>query len=154
MIVIDAIEKIFEFNPIGPRFSLAVLGTLDTVLTERPPPGHHLLILTTTSHRQALADLGLRPAFKHQVHVPAITSLPGLGAVLGTYLGPADVADILECVRQDIATSGARFAIGVQDLLAVVAHAAGDEENAKETFLSEFQSFYHLDRLEDLALHD
>ncbi len=44
-VVVDDIERLIEFVPIGPRFSNQVLQTLLVLLKKSPPPGHRLLVI-------------------------------------------------------------------------------------------------------------
>lgn len=145
IIIVDNIDEIFGYNPSGPRFSLDILNTLKSAIKAKPPPKHRLLVLTTTSNRLLLDELGLRSCFKHDIYVPAITTVPALSAVLSAYLNEADVKEISAMVRHSVENLKARFSIGVQDLLALVGHAAIDEENVQKCFLSDFEPFYSYD---------
>ncbi|KAM0792734.1 hypothetical protein ACM66B_002510 [Microbotryomycetes sp. NB124-2] len=82
VIVVDGIERILEYVPIGPRFSNAVLQALVVLLGKRPPKGRRLLILSTTSNRQMLADMDALDAFASDIRVPAISSLQQIEKVL------------------------------------------------------------------------
>lgn len=63
VIVLDNIERMIEYSPIGPRFSNIVLQTL-MILTKRvPPKGRRLLILGTTSCIEVMERLDYRQAF-------------------------------------------------------------------------------------------
>lgn len=47
IIVVDSIEKIIEWVPIGPRFSNPVLQALSVLLGKRPPKVSHAFFLET-----------------------------------------------------------------------------------------------------------
>jgi vesicle-fusing ATPase len=49
LIVIDDIERLLEYVPIGPRFSNVILQTLMILVKKMPPVGHKSLIIGTTS---------------------------------------------------------------------------------------------------------
>ena len=70
--IIDNIESLIEYVPIGPRFNTAVLQTIATLLKELPPRGKKLLVIATTSNGTTLQDLGLRQQFTQTMEVPVI----------------------------------------------------------------------------------
>ncbi|KAI0797023.1 AAA-domain-containing protein [Abortiporus biennis] len=82
VIVVDNIERLLEFTPIGPRFSNAILQTLMVLFSRRPPKGRRLLILATTSIRPVLTDLGLSESFDADLRVPPISSISSIRHIL------------------------------------------------------------------------
>lgn len=79
VVVLDNIERLVDFVPIGPRFSNTVLQALMIYLQKVPPLGpppdcfpRKILIIGTTTKETALADLGLTSAFKVPVHCPLL----------------------------------------------------------------------------------
>eukprot|EP01137_Pigoraptor_chileana_P025948 Opistho-2@96200 len=75
VIVVDDIERLLEYAPIGPRFSNTVLQTLMVLLKKQPPKGKRLLVLATTSRRSVLADMGLTDSFDATLKVPNLTKI-------------------------------------------------------------------------------
>ncbi|KAK4687823.1 vesicle-fusing ATPase, partial [Tremellales sp. Uapishka_1] len=75
VIVMDSLERILDWNPIGPRFSNGVLQAIVVLLGKRPPKGRRLLILATTSHRSILTDMDVLSAFDTDIPISPITSL-------------------------------------------------------------------------------
>jgi vesicle-fusing ATPase len=64
IILIDDIERIIDYVPIGPRFSNTVLQTLLVLFKKVPPDdGRRLLIIGTTSIPHLLEDLGIIQTF-------------------------------------------------------------------------------------------
>ncbi|KAA8493624.1 Vesicle-fusing ATPase [Porphyridium purpureum] len=63
VVVLDNIERMIEYAPIGPRFSNAVLQTLMVLVKSLPPEGRRLLILGTTSSAAILHSLQLTQCF-------------------------------------------------------------------------------------------
>lgn len=59
VVVVDEIERLLDYNPIGPRFSNAVCQTLLVQLRQLPPKGRRLLVLATSSQKNVLRDMGL-----------------------------------------------------------------------------------------------
>ncbi|KAH9942575.1 vesicular-fusion protein SEC18 [Amylocystis lapponica] len=82
VIVVDSLERLLEFTPIGPRFSNQVLQTLMVLLGRRPPKGRRLLIIATSSLRPVLTDLGLSETFDAELRVPPISSLRAVDTVM------------------------------------------------------------------------
>ncbi|KAI0722598.1 vesicular-fusion protein SEC18 [Earliella scabrosa] len=82
VIVVDNLERLLDFTPIGPRFSNTVLQTLMVLLARRPPKDRRLLIIATTSLRPVLTDLGLAETFDAELRVPPIASLRAIDIVL------------------------------------------------------------------------
>ncbi|GAA6053700.1 hypothetical protein JCM3770_003173 [Rhodotorula araucariae] len=137
VIVVDGIERILDWVPIGPRFSNGVLQALLVLLNKRPPKDRRLLILGTTSNRQMLHEMDAMDAFSTSLAVPAITTLAQLAAVLdsvellprsgprgaGARAGAGGELDralrALEQAGLDRAGQEGRWAVGVKRLLSV-----------------------------------
>ncbi|KZT05630.1 AAA-domain-containing protein [Laetiporus sulphureus 93-53] len=82
VIVVDNLERLLDFTPIGPRFSNSVLQALMVLFGRRPPKGRRLFIIATSSLRPVLTDLGLSEAFDSELRVPPISSLRAVEHVL------------------------------------------------------------------------
>ncbi|KIH62580.1 ATPase, AAA family [Ancylostoma duodenale] len=63
VLLIDNIERLLDYSPVGPRFSNLVLQALLVLLNEPPPANHRLLVLATSSNRSFLRELELINAF-------------------------------------------------------------------------------------------
>lgn len=50
-IVVDNIERLLDYGPIGPRYSNLTLQALLVLLKKEPPAGRKLLVLCTSSRR-------------------------------------------------------------------------------------------------------
>jgi vesicle-fusing ATPase len=50
-VLVDNIERLLDYGPIGPRYSNLTLQALLVLLKKQPPKGRKLLILCTTSRR-------------------------------------------------------------------------------------------------------
>ncbi|RNA29924.1 vesicle-fusing ATPase 1-like [Brachionus plicatilis] len=72
-VVVDEIESLLDYAPIGPRFSNFVLQTLKILFKKLPPKGRKLLLIATTSEQELVKDLGLYQSFSKVIHVPNIT---------------------------------------------------------------------------------
>ncbi|KAF0990518.1 hypothetical protein HZS_3406 [Henneguya salminicola] len=74
-IVLDNIERILEYVPIGPRFSNTVLQTLLVLLNKRLPSKHKLLVIATTSYISVMEEMGVSQIFTRTLAVPQITEI-------------------------------------------------------------------------------
>uniref|UniRef100_A0A1D1Z157 Vesicle-fusing ATPase n=1 Tax=Anthurium amnicola TaxID=1678845 RepID=A0A1D1Z157_9ARAE len=74
IIILDDIERLLEYVPIGPRFSNVISQTLMVLLKRLPPMGKNLLVIGTTSELGFLESLGICDAFSVTYHVPVLTT--------------------------------------------------------------------------------
>jgi vesicle-fusing ATPase len=72
VILLDDLERIIEYTPLGPRFSNMILQTLLVLLKKPPPPPNRLLIVGTTSISHLLEDVQLISIFNLTVHIPKL----------------------------------------------------------------------------------
>ncbi|KAL2078118.1 hypothetical protein ACEWY4_025803 [Coilia grayii] len=72
-VVVDDIERLLDYVPIGPRFSNLVLQALLVLLKKPPPNGRKLLIIGTTSRKDVLQEMEMLDAFSTKIHVPNIS---------------------------------------------------------------------------------
>ncbi|TEB30055.1 vesicular-fusion protein SEC18 [Coprinellus micaceus] len=140
VIVLDNIERLIEWTPMGARFSNGVLQTLLVLLKRRPPKGRRLLIIATSSLRPILTDLGLDDTFDSEIRVPPITDLLALEHVLQEVeLFPSD-HERQRALRmlQDAGFTSRRgdfdskLQIGIKKLLSMVEMARQEPENVAE----------------------
>lgn len=90
IIILDDIERILDYTPLGPRFSNVVLQTLLVLLKKIPDTGKaegreqpRLMVIGTTSMASQLEDLQLISAFNVVTHVPNLSSPDEYKTVLG-----------------------------------------------------------------------
>lgn len=74
-VVVDNIERLLDYGPIGPRYSNLTLQALLVLLKKQPPKGRKLLIICTSSRRQVLEDMEMLSAFTSILHVPNISTI-------------------------------------------------------------------------------
>lgn len=82
ILVIDQIESLIEYVPIGPRFSNNILQVLKTLIAKRPPKKNKLLIFVTTSSHSLIRNLDLLGTFDNDLAVPNITDIKDIYNVL------------------------------------------------------------------------
>jgi vesicle-fusing ATPase len=92
IIILDDIERLLEYVPIGQRFSNAILQTLHVCL-KKTVKGKKMLILGTTSKLEALRAMQLADEFSTVIKVPDIHPGEELSQIL-TSLGSFPSNDI------------------------------------------------------------
>ena len=120
LIVVDDVERILEYTPVGPRFSNTVLQTLLVLLKKAPPEDHRkLMVIATTSVSNHLADLQLTDAFNVVLNVPQLESPEEIAAALADRVpDDAQRAAIAAAINKPI---------GVKQLLMVLEMARDPE---------------------------
>lgn len=69
-IILDNIERLIEYIPIGPRFSSAVLQTILVLLSKRPPTiNSKLMVIVTSSNLDLLKRLDMMNLFNNHIHI-------------------------------------------------------------------------------------
>ncbi|KAJ9598883.1 hypothetical protein L9F63_026582, partial [Diploptera punctata] len=135
-ILVDNIERLLDYGPIGPRYSNLTLQALLVLLKKEPPRGRKLLILCTSSRRQVLDDMEMLSAFTAVLHVPNISQPDHLMAVL-------EESDVF--TKKDLSSmarkiQGHRVFIGIKKLLALIDMARQtDEQYRVIKFLSKLE---------------
>ena len=129
VVVIDNIERIVDWVPIGPRFSNAVLQILMVLIRKQPPKGRKLLILGTSTERTTLKDLDLFRCFDADIAIPNVNTREELAHVLeksGVSRMDQDrsLREIRELTRSD------EIDVGIQKVLLGVETAKQDEDMA------------------------
>jgi vesicle-fusing ATPase len=81
-IVVDNIERLLDYGPIGPRYSNITLQALLVLLKKQPPKGRKLLVICTSSRRQVLEDMEMLSAFTSILHVPNLSTADHISSVL------------------------------------------------------------------------
>ncbi|XP_026033868.1 vesicle-fusing ATPase-like isoform X2 [Astatotilapia calliptera] len=119
-VVVDDIERLLDYVPIGPRFSNMVLQALLVLLKKPPPKGRKLLIIGTTSRKDVLQEMEMLDAFSTTIHIPNISKVEQLMEafeLLGSF-NEKERAMIAKAVQ------GQRLGIGIKKLLMLIEMAA------------------------------
>ncbi|KAM9773448.1 vesicle-fusing ATPase-like [Syngnathus typhle] len=119
-VVVDDIERLLDYVPIGPRFSNLVLQALLVLLKKPPPKGRKLLIIGTSSRKDVLQEMEMLNAFSTTVHVPNISTGEQLVEALEL------LGSFQEKERAAIANAvkGQRLWIGIRKLIILIEMAA------------------------------
>ncbi|KAI8973858.1 P-loop containing nucleoside triphosphate hydrolase protein [Pilobolus umbonatus] len=135
VIVIDGIERLLDYVPIGPRFSNSVLQALLVLLKKKPPKDRRLLILATTTQRQILEQMDMTSEFSAEIYIPTITTLEEVDTVLESIelFTERERNKAFSLLRQ--ANINQTLSIGVKKLL-MIAEMARQDENKVEKLVS------------------
>lgn len=97
LILIEDIERLLDYAPIGPRYSNVVLQTL-LVLIGRPPPceTHRLFVIGTSNNDPLMNHLDLSSVFGTRLHIPLVHNV---GPVLATI--PAFSSQTIKELQED-----------------------------------------------------
>lgn len=131
VVILDDLERLIDYSPIGPRFSNTVVQTL-LVLLKKPPASadKRLLVIGTTSVAAHLEDLQLVQGFNVMLNVPQLTGGEEIKAVLREV-----VAGLSQKEMDDIASAISK-PIGIKQLLMVTEMARqGEETVSTDRFL-------------------
>ncbi|XP_061740138.1 vesicle-fusing ATPase isoform X1 [Nerophis ophidion] len=132
-VVVDDIERLLDYVPIGPRFSNLVLQALLVLLKKAPPKGRKLLIIGTTSRKDVLQEMEMLDAFSTTIHVPNISTgeqLVDALELLGSFTDK-ERASIAQQLK------GKRVWIGIKKLLVLIEMSLQmDQEYRVTKFLS------------------
>ncbi|KAH7317280.1 hypothetical protein BKA65DRAFT_466250 [Rhexocercosporidium sp. MPI-PUGE-AT-0058] len=130
IIVVDNIERIIGWAPIGATFSNAVLQAVMVLMTKQPPGGQRLLILGTTSQRSVLKQLDLQQIFNRELAVPAVNSYDELGKILQEVQAFDSQADLAESINELRDRTGLDVVgVGIKKVLLAISEARQEVGN-------------------------
>ncbi|KAG7492408.1 hypothetical protein MATL_G00013900 [Megalops atlanticus] len=115
-VVVDDIERLLDYVPIGPRFSNLVLQALLVLLKKAPPRGRKLLIIGTTSRKDVLQEMEMLDAFSTTIHIPNISTGKHLVEAL-ELLGSFKDNERAIIAKE---VKGMRVSIGIKKLLMLI----------------------------------
>ncbi|KAJ1733262.1 transport between ER and Golgi ATPase protein [Coemansia sp. Benny D160-2] len=129
LIVIDNIERLLEWVPIGARFSNTVLQTLLVLIKKQPPKGRRLLVVGTSSEREVLDQMDMASAFSNEVYVGNISTIEAvLKVIQSVHLFNEQIEydrlydELARCL------DGQSFTIGIKKLLLLIETARQDPD--------------------------
>jgi len=132
VIVIDSLERLLDWVPIGPRFSNTILQTLLVLLKKQPPKGHKLLIISTTSQRSILQEMDMLDSFNAEIYVPSIKSLSSIDIVLKEIelFSDSERSYVMKSISKEIQSN--YVSIGVKKLLMIAEMARQDDDKVSK----------------------
>ncbi|KAG8903113.1 transport between ER and Golgi ATPase protein [Tulasnella sp. 403] len=134
VVVVDNIERLLEWVPIGPRFSNGVLQTLMVLLAKRPPKGRRLLIIATTSVRPMITDTQMAEIFDSQIRVPPVASLQSLETILREvelFRSSDERRRAMTMLQQAGFAASNTLNVGIKKLLGIVEMARQEQEDGR-----------------------
>lgn len=142
VVVIDNIERIIDWNPIGLRFSNMVVSTLATRLQQKPPEGRRMLVLATSSRYSTMLQLDLLDVFNDKIAVPNVANKEELYRTLDS-MGAMTPEDRRQAVSRTGAAAGAQgdeIGVGIKYVLEAVAKSnKADPGEQVEAFASHME---------------
>ncbi|KAJ3395955.1 transport between ER and Golgi ATPase protein [Lobulomyces angularis] len=135
VIVVDCIERILDWVPIGPRFSNSVLQTLLVLFKKPPPNDRKLLILATTTNKNVLEQMDFVDAFNTDLYVPNIVDLNSVSKVIEELqlFNQNDLNRSLSILRDG--GIGDNLSVGVKKLL-MISEMARQDVDKVDKFVS------------------
>ncbi|KAJ2808043.1 transport between ER and Golgi ATPase protein [Coemansia guatemalensis] len=129
LIVVDDIERLLEWVPIGARFSNSILQTLLVLIKKQPPRGRRLLLVGTTSERDVLAQMDLSAGFSSEIYIENICTLDALQKVVrhARLFDTQNDYDALFATLADYLAARS-FSIGIKKLLLLIETARQDPD--------------------------
>ncbi|KAL1627263.1 transport between ER and Golgi ATPase protein [Neofusicoccum ribis] len=135
VVVIDNIELLVDWVPIGPRFSNTVLVALKVLLGKQPPKDRRLLILATTTERSVLQQLDLFSRFDAEIAVPNVNSQRELGFILEESRAFSDSNQVKSAIDEIQASTGsAEVGVGIKKILTGIETAKQDPQDMAGRF--------------------
>lgn len=126
VVLMDNIERIVEWVPIGPRFSNGVLQALMVLLKKEPPKGRRLLVLATTGERSVMQQLDLFTAFDSDIAVPNVNGYAELSHILEKSNVFQDPARAIKELRET--TGSDSVGVGIKKILLGIETAKQDRD--------------------------
>lgn len=122
-VVIDDVEELMDFNPIGPRFSNTVARALKVLFKALPPANRKLLVIATSSNLSVLQEMKLDTSFDETIHVANLSKPEHITEALEALeaFTPARRAEIERRVREY------KIWIGIKRLIRIVGTASQAE---------------------------
>ncbi|KAH8701974.1 putative vesicular fusion ATPase [Talaromyces proteolyticus] len=128
IVVVDNIERIIDWVPIGSRFSNSVLQTLMVFLTKHPANRRRLLILATTTERSLLRELDMYNSFNADIRVPTVDTRKELQYILeySEAFESKEIEEILEGIYG--LDKDKKIGVGIKRILLGIETAKQDKE--------------------------
>jgi len=118
-ILVDNIERLLDYGPIGPRYSNLTLQAILVLLKKNPPKGKRLLVICTTSRREVLQQMEMLSAFTDVLHVSNLTEAQHFAGVLNQSqsFSPQENAQILQKLGAYKISIGIKKLLGLLDMM-------------------------------------
>nr|BAJ97688.1 predicted protein [Hordeum vulgare subsp. vulgare] len=115
IVILDNIERLVEYTPLGPRFSNTILQAILVLLKRAPSDDtRRIVVLATTSDVRVMRDLQVQEQFNFVLNVPLVENAEELKHVFQQKKVP-----IAESELEDVATS-MTYPIPIKQLLTLI----------------------------------
>ncbi|KAL2710324.1 Vesicular-fusion protein SEC18 [Kluyveromyces marxianus] len=130
ILVIDSIETLVDWVPIGPRFSNNILQVLKVYLKRKPPNNRRLLLISTTSAYSVLKQMDILSCFDNEIAVPNVSNLDELNNIMidSGFLDDAGRVEVIQKLSQVTASLN----VGIKKVLTNIETARHDEDPVNE----------------------
>ncbi|ULU09275.1 hypothetical protein L3Y34_013996 [Caenorhabditis briggsae] len=145
VLLIDNLERLIDYHPVGPRYSNLVIQALLVLLNSPPPAGHRLLVLATSSDRSFLRDMGLMDVFGSVIDIPKLSTADQMMNVIQESNIYSD--DQLPLIEHKLRSfvEGKIFGVGIKHLLELIESARQCEpEYRVSTLLQKIENLSNL----------
>lgn len=130
IVIIDGLEQIIEWTPVGPRFQNGVQVAIASLMRTYPPKGRRLLVLATTSRREVFQQLDVLE-FDHELAVPAVSNVQELGKVLSAKgVQEQDANEVLYQIES--VTGSQKVGLGVKRVMDALTAAFNKAQNGDD----------------------
>ena len=118
-ILVDNVERLLDYGPIGPRYSNLTLQSLLVLLKKHPPKGNRLLVICTTSRKDVLDQLEMVSAFSEVLHVSNLNQAQHLQKVLveTNAFTPQEVQSVVTKMHNYRINIGVKKLLGLLDMV-------------------------------------
>ncbi|VDD80929.1 unnamed protein product [Mesocestoides corti] len=82
VVIVDNIEGLIEYNPVGPRFSNYMVQAIKDLVSQPLPAGRKMLVLATTSLRSAMEEQYVTHSFSWHIHVSMMSKPEHIASAL------------------------------------------------------------------------
>lgn len=130
ILVIDSLETLVDWVPIGPRFSNNILQVLKVALKRKPPQDRRLLLMTTTSTYSVLQQMDILSCFDSEIAVPNMTTIDEFNNVMieSDFLSDEERVKVINQLSQVCP----KFNIGIKKALTNIETARHDDDPVSE----------------------
>lgn len=101
VIILDGLESIIQYIPIGCRFSSSIMQTITAHMSDPSSDGNKIIVIATTSDKQAMETIGFTNSFDEICEIPSLTPEQAFN-VLSEYANLDKVDYFAASVRADI----------------------------------------------------
>ena len=118
-ILVDSIERLLDYGPIGPRYSNLTLQALLVLLKKNPPKGRRLLVICTTSRKDVLEQMEMLTTFTDVLHVSNLNKAEHFHRILSSNdaFSQQEVAGIVGKLQHYHISIGVKKLLGLLDMI-------------------------------------